>query len=257
MGKVSKKATSNGDDKPKKSAYYTSLQEALKESLKNLTKKNELTRDELLKKFNEFSKQKYGIDTTKQTLKNYFSAKAIPRPDMLCAIADFFGVSVDYLLGRSKYTEVTNELIGHELGLKDNAINGLRLVYDFLLPEERELYNFFLSSVNFILLCKNFYKYVHCNYKVPFYFDGEAQTIPHSQYEKDKWRINLASSAENPSADFVTVHIDDTFFLNVARERIRDNLNNIKKEYLEEIRNQNEGKTKEHKKAKKKSARKK
>lgn len=42
-----------------------------------------------------------GISYT--TLSTYKCRKAIPNADMLCRLADYFGVSTDYLLGRDGY----------------------------------------------------------------------------------------------------------------------------------------------------------
>ena len=44
----------------------------------------------------------------------------------LLSLADFYKVSIDYLLGRSEYTAVENELIGRETGLSDDSINILK-----------------------------------------------------------------------------------------------------------------------------------
>lgn len=39
---------------------------------------------------------------TKQCVSNWENDNVVPSIDMLCKIADFFGVSTDYLLGRSQ-----------------------------------------------------------------------------------------------------------------------------------------------------------
>lgn len=39
----------------------------------------------------------------KSNISRWFSKKYLPEPDMLDAICEFFGVSVDYLLGRTDY----------------------------------------------------------------------------------------------------------------------------------------------------------
>lgn len=48
-----------------------------------------------------------GISYT--TLSTYKCRKAIPNADMLCKLADYFGVSTDYLLGREGYYPKENE----------------------------------------------------------------------------------------------------------------------------------------------------
>ena len=55
---------------------------------------------------------------TKQCVSNWENDNVIPSVDMLCKIADFFGVSTDYLLGRSEkrvieVSNLTDEQIFH------------------------------------------------------------------------------------------------------------------------------------------------
>ena len=61
---------------------------------------------------------------TKQCVSNWENDNVVPSIDMLCKIADFFGVSTDYLLGRSekRVIEVSNlkeEQIAHLTSLAD------------------------------------------------------------------------------------------------------------------------------------------
>ena len=63
----------------------------MRERLKALRKEKKVTQKEVA----EFFK----IDQS--TYAGYESGKSIPSPDRLSALADFFGVSTDYLLGRS------------------------------------------------------------------------------------------------------------------------------------------------------------
>ena len=234
--------------------------------LRELREKHGYTQDslaeELSKRWNEQGRGtgKTGQLLTGKTYKNYEEDRNVPKLETLGFLADFYGVSVDYLLGRSDYTEVSNELIGRKLGLKDNAIKGLEFINDIIRHEEekKELFSFMLSSEGFLRFVLNFHDYIFCDYKVPIYLtENGFSPIPNSYLEDfDTWTLKLASSEDTPS-DHVSVFMDDTFFMKIARDRIRNNLDDIKKEYLEEIEKQNEGKTKEHKKAKKKSARKK
>lgn len=43
------------------------------------------------------------LNLSPTTISSYETGKIIPPPDKLVAIADFFGVTTDYLLGRSPY----------------------------------------------------------------------------------------------------------------------------------------------------------
>lgn len=49
-----------------------------------------------------------------------------PATDKLILLADFFGVSLDYLVGRSSCRSVDNEYIHQQLGLSEKAINKLK-----------------------------------------------------------------------------------------------------------------------------------
>ena len=48
-----------------------------------------------------------GID--QRTISNYETGKTNPDSDALIKLADFFGVSIDYLVGRKSFDSYTNE----------------------------------------------------------------------------------------------------------------------------------------------------
>lgn len=52
----------------------------------------------------------------------------LPAIDKLVLLADFFNVSVDYLLCRSEYTQIGNKEISEMTGLSDKAINRLKQI---------------------------------------------------------------------------------------------------------------------------------
>ena len=59
---------------------------------------------------------------TKQCVSNWENDNVVPSIDMLCKIADFFGVSTDYLLGRSErrvveVSNLTDEQISHIISI--------------------------------------------------------------------------------------------------------------------------------------------
>ena len=63
----------------------------------------------------EFAKK---LGVTKQCVSNWENDNVIPSIEMLCKIADFFNVSTDYLLGRSKertidVSSLTEEQVSH------------------------------------------------------------------------------------------------------------------------------------------------
>ncbi len=63
----------------------------------------------------EFAK---ALGVTKQCISNWENDNVVPSIEMLCKIANFFGVSTDYLLGRSErrvieVSKLTDEQISH------------------------------------------------------------------------------------------------------------------------------------------------
>lgn len=68
---------------------------------------------------------------TKQCVSNWENDNVVPSIDMLCKIADFFGVSTDYLLGRSErrvveISNLTEEQISHIISIVNDLekLNG-------------------------------------------------------------------------------------------------------------------------------------
>ena len=81
--------------------------------LKELRKTKHLTQEELISQFNI----KYGRKYTAAAISQFENGKRIPETQSLMDFADFFNVSVDYLLGR------TDEPDGFQKGLLGD-ING-------------------------------------------------------------------------------------------------------------------------------------
>ena len=64
---------------------------------------------------------------TKQCVSNWEIDNVVPSIDMLCKIADFFGVSTDYLLGRNErrvieVSSLTEEQISHITSIVSDLI---------------------------------------------------------------------------------------------------------------------------------------
>lgn len=65
------------------------------------------------------------LSVTKQCVSNWENDNVVPSIDMLCKIADVFGVSTDYLLGRSdkrviEVSSLTDKQITHLLSLVED-----------------------------------------------------------------------------------------------------------------------------------------
>lgn len=79
-----------------------------KEILKSLRKSKGFTN---MKDFCE------AIDISINTYQNYESGKRIPTADILIKLADFYGVTTDYLLGRETGEPETIDKLSHEFNM--------------------------------------------------------------------------------------------------------------------------------------------
>lgn len=91
-------------------AYYSPFAVALRE----LMKKNGTTQEEIAKITNK----------TRQTVSQYVNGISEPSYDTLVKIADYFDVSIDFLLGRTKDPRLSRSAVD-ELGLSEKAISWL------------------------------------------------------------------------------------------------------------------------------------
>lgn len=67
------------------------------------------------------------INVTRQSIAQYMDGKTQPNADKICAIADYFNVSTDYLLGRVDFRSVNLEVqeICKKTGLSECAVSSL------------------------------------------------------------------------------------------------------------------------------------
>lgn len=65
------------------------------------------------------------LGVTIKTYRGYEKGQEYPKLEYLMALSDKWGVSIDYLLGRSDCTSVENDYISKKTGLSDKAINKL------------------------------------------------------------------------------------------------------------------------------------
>lgn len=85
-----------------------------RKTIKNVTLKisEESTRLRILRKSKDLSQQKVSdyIGVHQTTLQKYEAGLANPSPDKLAKLAELFGVTTDYLLGREINTEGLSEM---------------------------------------------------------------------------------------------------------------------------------------------------
>lgn len=118
--------------------------------------------------------------------------------DTLISISKRLGVSLDYLLGCSRYETVGNDFIGKQTGLNDDAVNVLKaLVYCDV--KENEMFmsviNHFLSSDNLESL-RQFIRFfidfaIPCLYSIPVMADSNGKW---KKIDNSKTHIALAGS---------------------------------------------------------------
>ena len=71
------------------------------------------------------------IGVTKQCVSNWENDNVIPSIDMLCKIADFFGVSTDFLLGRSTKRGIdVSDLSATQVEILNGLVNEFKRLND-------------------------------------------------------------------------------------------------------------------------------
>ena len=93
------------------------IKEAFSKRLLDLMREKNMSQKELAKE----------VDTSQQAIQQYIAMQAAPKMEMFVALADVFGVSCDYLLGRidAKSSDVTIQDIATRYGLIDTSLKEL------------------------------------------------------------------------------------------------------------------------------------
>lgn len=136
----------------------------------------------------------------------------------MMAIADYYGVSYDYLLGYSNSKKRENHDISEEIGLSDEAVDKLKYY-----NKENDLY---IDMLNFLLENKNTFELVHLVYEYvtsePFRFKTSSgdivENIKISTVTKDYTRYSF---------------LNDKTFQQLLLMQINQLLTEAKKEYQE------------------------
>lgn len=131
----------------------------------------------------QYIADKIGCDI--KTYRDYENGKRnITQVELLISLADFYKVSTDYILGRTDYTSVDNEMISNEIGLNDNAINTLKAELDYNQSNKSKKHS--IDTINFILenhtdfsiglLLENIYNYLFANYNQVIAYNNKEGT---------------------------------------------------------------------------------
>lgn len=235
--------------------------------LKDLRKEHKISsQKKLVDKLNALWKEKFEKGTgdllSLDMYKAYEQGRNLPNAKVLIALADFYNVSVDNVLGIIDYSTVSNKLVGEEYGLSDEALIGLKniklleyaIMSDFVELHDKgikrtytgtplSLLNFFLSSELFIGFLNDFLQYTFPIYKVPVFFDEQTEEwkTPKDKYSHfgDKnsvWNMHLAISSDK-TEDNQGVQIDEHFLEGVAKYDMDKILNHLRKGYISSILN--------------------
>lgn len=188
------------------------------------------------------------LGCTIKTYANYEKGKQKPYIKHLLALSDHFGVSTDYILGRSNCTDVSRHYISKYTGLSDQAIQGLQ---SLLLSDQTAVKNHqpslcVLPALNTLLTAgigtesflRAFRDYLNPEYRIPVYHDGTSSVqviegqnvlapnciVSSSEYDKigtvpAVYLQHFAKSEDNPH-DNIAVPITSDFLKAIALKQI-------------------------------------
>ncbi len=179
----------------------------------------------------------------------------LPSDNTLCDICEAFGVSIDYLYGRTDYLTANNEMISKELLISDKAIENIKAnrkhfaMYDYMLVaqhffsggkvdrtpqafEHQNAFSDFLESdylTDFIVALKELF---HSEYRIPVHFvpGGVGWVQNENHINGITPSITLARNSENLS-DNMDIIIDNDFLKSVYLNRLETILNDMKQEH--------------------------
>lgn len=238
-------------------------QEKIAEGLKALRESKNLTQAEVanivgvtVKTYREWEIGKYAKDN---------STHYYPSIDAgnLLSLSELYGVSVDYLLCKSKFISPENDFIGKYTGLSDNAINTLKKVNEN--KEEYRKYevlhlidtlNLIMDEpISFMLFLDHIGDYIDNKYAIPLHYDNKVNDYTESiaepprlslvdvpRKEKEKY-IVLGSPDNNPDNPEKYIHrqIPVSFVETYHIDTIRKVLDVWKKEYEKKNSKQKDG----------------
>lgn len=184
------------------------------------------------------------LGVTIKTYRGYEKGQEYPKLEYLIALSDKWGVSIDYLLGRSDFTKDGNEYISSVTGLTDKGINQLRRVadHDKFLKQSNEknknrndnfsvrpvhhvpripIINFILESKSFINLINDFIYYLDSD-RYTNLLDGSFHELPTKE---------IIPADKDSVAGSVMIKIDSDTNKALAKNLLDIQLNKLVQEY--------------------------
>ena len=229
---------------------------SFKESFKKARKLKNLTQESFCTTY----KKETGTSIDIKTVRNWEQGRSTPRINDLIQLADFFGVSVDYLLGRSDCTSVDNEQIRKRIGLNDDAIKALETAvkesateknfFDSTQEEQNTLtlidtLNIMFKYSMLIHIVKSFRNYLTTEYIVPVQYESSQNKFVYSDSDFSKlnqgnlkefpqeYFIHLARTPEHPE-DNISFLLSEKNLESMFLQQIEEELYTIKQIYKEE-----------------------
>lgn len=151
-----------------------------------------------------------------------------PKLENIVRLADYYGVSVDYLLGRSDFTTPENNFIGIETGLTDEAIAGLK---EILKHDENEadvglhnipcmdLLNFMIKTDYMTRTLVHLRNFISPTYRFPVWRDENGNYVPASSL--DEHSLHLSSVPDNVTPWNVhTIAITDQYLDSIEMRNV-------------------------------------
>lgn len=111
--------------------------------IKRLIKKNGLSQKEFVDKFNE----KYGYSDSEATISQYVNNKRTPQIDKMVKIADFFNVTLDYIMCR---TDIDSDMSIYDNSKKNISFSTPQEAVSFILSQKviADLGGYSLDSIS-------------------------------------------------------------------------------------------------------------
>lgn len=111
--------------------------------IKRLIKKNGLSQKEFVDKFNE----KYGYSDSEATISQYVNNKRTPEIDKMIKIADFFNVTLDYIMCR---TDIDSDMSIYDKSKKNISFSTPQEAVSFILSQKviADLGGYSLDSIS-------------------------------------------------------------------------------------------------------------
>jgi len=204
-------------------------------------------------KFVDYLNNVEGISIKLRSYSSYERDEVLPPISLAIKLADLYGVTLDYLLGRSACRSIDNGYINQKIGLSDKAIEQLerykeaddsyQIVIDSLKKNKPAppistiffhlpIINFLLSSSSFPKFLKRFFNMCFDSYQIPIYDNGNSLELFPSYTEKEKDFLYFGRNPANP-ADNISVQIDSDFRKAINKNLLESSLDDLAQEYKE------------------------